>query len=471
MIYICITNAFVAQIREMNNAQAALELGTKPVGKLLAQYALPAIIAMTASSIYNMVDSIFIGQGVGALAISGLALTFPFMNLAGAFGAGVGIGASTYLSVKLGQKDYSTAQHILGNTMTLNVIIGLAFGIICLIFLDPILYLFGASETTIPYARDYMVVILAGNVLSHTYLGMNAVLRAAGKPREAMYATMFTVILNTLLDPLFIYTFDLGIAGAAWATILAQTVALVWQLRLFSDKKQLLHFKKGTYKPDSYIVKNIIGIGLSPFSMNVCACLVVIFINRGLMQYGGDMAVGAYGIANKVAFIFVMVNIGVNQGMQPIAGYNYGAMKFDRLIRVLNLAMLSATCVTCLGFLVAMAFPWQCARLFTTDATLMALSVNGIRIMMAVFPIIGSQMVITNFFQSIGMAKISIFLSLSRQLLFLLPCLLVLPRFWGVDGVWWSMPIADCISFIVAWWFIIIYMRKFKKMTGESHGQ
>lgn len=447
----------------MDNKAAALELGTKPVGKLLMQYALPAIIAMTASSLYNMVDSIFIGQGVGALAISGLAITFPFMNLAGAFGAGVGVGASTYISVKLGQKDYETAQHILGNTMTLNLIIGLAFGVVCLLFLNPILYFFGASPQTLPYAREYMIIILAFNVLTHTYLGMNAVLRAAGKPKEAMYATMFTVLLNTALDPLFIYTFHMGIAGAAYATVLAQAIALVWQLRLFSDKRELLHFTKGTYALSSRIVKNIVGIGLSPFSMNVCACLVVIFINRGLMEYGGDMAVGAYGIANRVAFIFVMVNIGVNQGMQPIAGYNYGSAQFDRLIRVLNLAMLVGTIVTTLGFVLGELFPYYCARLFTKDSTLLEMSVRGIRIMMAVFPIIGSQMVITNFFQSIGMAKISIFLSLSRQLLFLLPCLFILPPLWGVDGVWWSMPIADCISFVVAWWFILVYMRKFKQ--------
>lgn len=447
----------------MDNKVAALELGTKPVGKLLAQYALPAIIAMTASSLYNMVDSIFIGQGVGALAISGLAITFPFMNLAGAFGAGVGVGASTYISVKLGQKDYDTAKHILGNTMTLNLIVGLAFGVVCLLFLNPILYFFGASPQTLPYAREYMIIILAFNVLTHTYLGMNSVLRAAGKPKEAMYATMFTVLLNTALDPLFIYTFHMGIAGAAYATVLAQAIALVWQLRLFSDKRELLHFTRGTYALSSRIVKNIIGIGLSPFSMNVCACLVVIFINRGLMEYGGDLAVGAYGIANRVAFIFVMVNIGVNQGMQPIAGYNYGSAQLDRLIRVLNLSMMVGTIVTTMGFILGELFPYYCARLFTKDPTLLDMSVRGIRIMMAVFPIIGSQMVITNFFQSIGMAKISIFLSLSRQLLFLLPCLLILPPLWGVDGVWWSMPIADSIAFIVAWWFILVYMRKFKQ--------
>ena len=446
----------------MNN-KATLELGTKPIGKLLMQYSLPAIIAMTASSLYNMVDSIFIGQGVGPMAISGLALTFPFMNLAAAFGAGVGVGASSCISVKLGQKDYKTAQQVLGNTVTLNLIIGIAFSIVSLLFLDPILYFFGASEQTLPYARDYMVIILLGNVFSHMYFGMNGVLRAAGKPRQAMNATIFTVVLNTILDPIFIYPMNLGIQGAAYATILSQVLALVWQMRIFSNKNELLHLRRGIYRLKKSIVENILAIGLSPFSMNVCACIVVIFINKGLLQYSGDLAVGAYGIANKVCFIFVMVNMGLNQGMQPIAGYNYGAMKFDRLMQVLKLAVIAGTCITTCGFLVAEFIPWPCARLFTTDPELIRLSVNGMRIMMAAFVLVGSQMVITNFFQSIGMAKISMFLSLSRQMIFLLPMLLLLPLFLGVDGIWWAMPISDTIAEIVAVVMMMTYMRKFKE--------
>ena len=446
----------------MNN-KATLELGTKPIGKLLMQYSLPAIIAMTASSLYNMVDSIFIGQGVGPMAISGLALTFPFMNLAAAFGAGVGVGASSCISVKLGQKDYKTAQQVLGNTVTLNLIIGIAFSIVSLLFLDPILCFFGASEQTLPYARDYMVIILLGNVFSHMYFGMNAVLRAAGKPRQAMNATIFTVVLNTILDPIFIYPLNLGIQGAAYATILSQVLALVWQMRIFSNKNELLHLRRGIYRLKKSIVENILAIGLSPFSMNVCACIVVIFINKGLLQYSGDLAVGAYGIANKVCFIFVMVNTGLNQGMQPIAGYNYGAMKFDRLMQVLKLAVIAGTCITTCGFLVAEFIPGPCARLFTTDPELIRLSVNGMRIMMAAFVLVGSQMVITNFFQSIGMAKISMFLSLSRQMIFLLPMLLLLPLFLGVDGIWWAMPISDTIAEIVAVVMMMTYMRKFKE--------
>ena len=450
-----------------DNKKAALELGTKPVGKLLMQYAIPAIIAMTASSLYNMVDSIFIGQGVGPLAISGLAITFPLMNLSAAFGAAVGVGASTFISVKLGQKDYDTAKHILGNTMTLNLIMGLGVGLVCLLFLDPILRFFGASDQTIPYARDYMVIILLGNVITHMYFGLNAVLRAAGKPKHAMSATIFTVVLNTLLDPLFIYTFGLGIKGAAYANVLAQSLALIWQLYTFSRPKELLHFKRDTFRLQSSIIRNIIAIGLSPFSMNVCACIVVILINNSMVHYGSDLAVGAYGIANKVAFIFVMINMGVNQGMQPIAGYNYGAMRYDRLMKVVKYSIIAATAIMTTGFIIAMTIPGTCARLFTTDPTLIDLSAKGIRYIMVAFPVVGYQMVVSNFFQSIGKAKISIVLSLSRQLLILLPLLLVLPTMFGINGVWVSMPVSDTLSAFMAAWIMIVYMRKFKKQHNE----
>lgn len=447
----------------MDKNQAALELGTKPVGRLLAQYALPAMVAMTASSLYNIIDRAFIGQVVGPDAIAGLGITFPFMNLSGAFGAAVGVGASTAISVKLGQKDYQTAENILGNTVTLNLIIGLSLGIICLIFLDPILRFFGASDVTLPYARSYMEVILAGNVFTHMYFGLNAVLRAAGKPRHAMYATIFTVVMNVLFDMVFIWVFGWGIRGAALATIISQVLALCWQLRLFSDKRELLHLKRGIYRLKENLVKNIIGIGISPFLMNVCACIIVIFMNNQFVKYGGDMAVGAYSIANGIGMMFVMFIMGVNQGMQPIAGYNYGALQFDRLLQVLRLSILAATAIMTGGWLIAMFLPYYCARLFTTDPVLIDMAIEGIRINMLLFPIIGFQMVTTNFFQCIGKVKISIFLSLSRQLLFLLPLLAVLPTVWGIRGVWAALPASDLVAALVAVWVMTVYMRKFKK--------
>ena len=432
-----------------DNKRATLELGTKPVGRLLWQYAAPAIVAMVASSLYNIVDSIFIGQGVGALAISGLAITFPFMNLSAAVGACIGVGASTYLSVKLGQKDYSMAQRILGTSLVLKIVTGIIFGALGILFLDPILYFFGATENTISYARDYMLVILLGNVFTHLYFGMNALLRATAKPRQAMYATLFTVALNTVLDPLFIYTFRMGIQGAALATILAQFIAMCWQLWLFSNPKELIHFRRGIYGLDKTIIRNILAIGISPFSMNACACIIVIIINTALVRHGGDLAVGAYGIANRIGFLFFMIVMGINQGMQPIAGYNYGARQWDRMLHVLKLSMIFATLVMAIGWLVGELLPYPCARLFTRDEELIAIAARGIRINMLVFPMIGSQAVITNFFQSIGKAKISIFLSLSRQMIFLLPLLIILPPIMGVDGVWVALPASDTVAFTV----------------------
>ena len=452
----------------MSNPTSPLDLGILPVNKLLGQYAVPAIIAMTASSLYNMVDSIFIGHGVGAMAISGLALTFPFMNLSAAFGAMVGVGASTLISVKLGQKDYQSAQQIFGNVITLTIILGLLFSVVSLAFLDPILYFFGASAETLPYAREYMQIILAGNIIMHSYLTLNSVLRSVGYPRLSMNATILAVVVNTILNPLFIYGFGWGIRGSAIATVLAQTISLLWQMKVFSNPAELVHFKHGIYKLKSRIVKETLGIGMSPFLMNTCACLIVILINRGLGQYGGDLAIGAYGIVNRVAFLFIMIVIGLNQGMQPIAGYNYGAQKFDRVLKVLRITMLWGTLVTTAGFLVGELMPEWCARAFTTDEELIDIAAKGMRIVVMFYPLIGMQMVTTNFFQSIGQAGKSIFLSLTRQLLFLVPLLIILPQFMGVKGVWLAMPSADAISCIVTGTMLIIQYRKFKQLALKA---
>lgn len=452
----------------MDNKSATLELGTKPVGKLLAQYAFPAIIAMIAASLYNIVDRIFIGQIVGPMAISGLAITFPFINLGAAFGAAVGIGASTSISVKLGQRDYETAENILGNTVTLNLIIGSAFGIICLIFLDPILRFFGASDATIPYARSFMEVILAGNVISHMYFGMNAVLRAASKPRQAMMATIFTVLINIVLDFIFIRLWGWGIRGAAFATVLSQALALCWQMKQFTNKDEILHLKRGIYRLKRHLVENIISIGISPFLMNVCACVVVIFMNNQLVKYGGDIAVGAFGIAYSVAMVFIMFVIGLDQGMQPIAGYNYGSQQTDRLMRVLKLTIFAATGIMVTAWLIAHLAPYYCARMFTKDPELIRQAIKAIQINMMMYPIVGFQMVVTNFFQCIGKVKISIFLSLSRQLLFLIPLLIILPQFFNLNGVWASLPSSDFLASLVAAIIMITYMRRLKKQSVNN---
>lgn len=432
-----------------------VSLGNEDVGKLLLQYAVPSVIAMTASSLYNITDSIFIGHGVGALAISGLAITFPLMNLSAAFGSLVGVGASALMSLRLGQKDYETANNILGNLLTLNLILGTLYTIVILSFLEPILLFFGASAETLPYARDFMFIISLGNVVTHMYLGLNALLRASGNPRRSMFATIYSVIINVILAPVFIFIFKWGIRGAALATVIAQISMLIWQMSYFRNKSNFIHFQIGAFRLKRKIVVDSLSIGLSPFLMNIAASVIVIIINQGLIRYGGDLAVGAYGVINRVASLFVMVVFGLNMGMQPIAGYNFGAHQYDRVNRVLKLTIFLAAGVMTTGFLLGEIFPHAVASAFTTDNDLIGIAVPGMRIVFIFFPIIGLQMVASTFFQSIGKAGKAIFLSLTRQVLFLLPLLLVLPSFYGIKGVWYSIPVADLLSSIIAVWLLL----------------
>ena len=441
-----------------DNKEATLALGTQPVGKLLWQYALPGVIAMTASSLYNMVDSIFIGHGVGPMALAALGICFPLMNIGAAFGAAVGVGGATLMSLRLGQRQYDKANHVLGNMVALNIIMGLLVGIVSLIFLDPILIFFGASEQTLPHAHDYMFILLVGNVITHLYLGLNAALRSASKPRQAMVATIVTVVLNTILDPIFIWPLHMGIKGAAIATVIAQAIVLCWQLWQFSRQRELLHLEWRFLLPARNIVKEIVSIGISPFAMNITGCVVAIFMNNALLTYGGDLAVGAYSIANRLGFVFFMVIIGICQGFQPIAGYNYGARNMDRVKRVLRLTISASVIAMTVGWIIGELFPEACVRMFSNDEQLMAVSINGIRINMLAFPVIGYQAVVTNFFQTIGKVRISIFMSLSRQLLFLLPLMLLFSSLWGLDGVWFSLPASDFVAFVVA----VVIMQRFK---------
>lgn len=446
-----------------------LALGTEDIRKLLMRYAIPAIIAMTAASLYNMMDSIFIGHGVGPLAIAGLAITFPFINLAAAFGSLVGVGASTLVSVKMGQKDLKSAEAVLGNVLLLNITIGLLFMAVCLIFLEPILYFFGASEDTLPYARDYMKVILYGNLITHIYMGLNEVMRASGYPQRAMAATLFAVAINGVLNALFIFVFDMGIRGAALGTICAQFLALLGVLVHFISRKSYIRFQRGIFHVKWHIVWSMLAIGLSPFLMNICSCLVVMLVNNGLKTHGGDMYIGAYGIINRVVFLFIMIVMGFNQGMQPIAGYNFGARQSGRVIQILKYTILCGTTVTTLGFLICQIFPRTIIRFFTTDEGLIGLAEHGMRLILLMLPVIGFQMVSTSFFQSIGMAGKAIFLSLTRQLIFLVPCLFILPHYWGPDGVWGSFPVADALSTITTGLMLVWQMKKFKRgAIGEE---
>ena len=455
---------------------APTELGTKKIGTLLRMYAVPGIIAQTAASLYNMVDSIYIGHipGVGAAAISGLAVTFPLMNLSIALGTLVGVGGMTMISILLGQKNYDSARQVLSNVLTLNVVIGALFTAIVLPFLDPILRFFGASDAILPFARDYMFIIVLGNVFSHLLHGFNGVIRCSGHPRTAMGLTLFTVISNAILDPVFIFGLGMGIRGAALATILCQILALIYTLRFLADKNRFLHFPRPLFQFNWRIARQSLAIGVGPFLMNTAACIVAMFINQQLRRYGGDDAIGAYGIINRFTMLFVMICMGFNQGLQPIAGYNYGARQYGRVKEIFILTAKWEMIITIACFLVSELFPEFAIGLFVNlndpaNARLAEIAPRGLRIMNAGFALVGFGIVTSNFFQCLGMVKTSIFLSLSRQLLFLLPLIYTLPLMLGEDGVWISFPISDIISVIVSVIFIVRIFRKFNRLQdGQS---
>ena len=433
----------------MTGPVAVNRLETEPVWRLLLDYSLPAIVSMTVVSLYNIFSSIFIGHGVGALAISGLAVTFPFMNLVLAVCLLVAIGGATVCSIELGAKRLGRAAQVLGHNVVLSLALAVVFATLSLIFLDPILILFGASPETLPYARDYMEIILWGAPVGNLMIAFSHLMRATGFPTKSMLVQLASVGSNIALTPLFIFVFGWGIKGAGLATVLSQLIGLAMLLPHFFDKSQPVHFQRGIFRLDYSVVKALVSVGLSPFLINLCACLIVMVINMGVKTYGGDLAIGAYGIINRLLMLFVMVIFGIAQGMQPIVGYNYGAQRLDRVRTTLYYGIFAATAVALTGSLASQLFPAFLAGLFTDHPELIALAVNGLRICTAAFFLVGSQIVITIFFQSMGRASIAIFLSLSRQLLFLLPGLIFLPRFFGIDGIWISLPIADVTAAFV----------------------
>ena len=443
-------------------------LGTERIGKLLLQYSIPAIIGMTLTSLYNIIDSVFIGHGVGPLAISGLAISFPLMNLIMAFCTLVGVGGATISSIRLGQKDKHGASEVLGNVLMLCIINAVLFGSVSLYFLDDILRFFGASNGTLPYARVFMQIILLGTPISYTMIGLNNVMRATGYPKKAMLTSMVTVGCNIVLAPIFIFHFQWGMRGAGTATVISQFVGMVWILYHFMNKESYIHFEKGLYRLKRRIVMSIFGIGMSPFLMNVCASAVVIIINNSLQTNGGDLAIGAYGIINRVLTPFVMIVLGLTMGMQPIIGYNFGAKVFERVRKTLKYGIITGIVITSVGFIACELFPHVIVAMFTDNAELTEIAYTGLRITVMLFPLVGCQIVITNFFQSIGMAKISIFLSLSRQLLYLLPFLLFFSSVWGVKGVWSSMPVSDFLAFVTAVLMLLYHLKKMKKKYAAA---
>ena len=441
-----------------------MKLRESSITKLLWYYSLPSLVGTLAGALYNIIDRIYIGQGVGALAISGLALTFPIMNLLGAFGMLVGHGAAARVSLLLGNGNSREANAILPNTFALSLFFYLIVSSLCYIFLDPILYAFGGSELTIPYAREYMKIIIPGHIFTSLSYAYTNIMRASGHPMRAMNTLILGALLNVILDPIFIFAFDMGIRGAAYATVLSMFVSCTWIIHFFFRKDNTLSFRKPTSNNSQLSILNsqfsILSIGLSSFLLHTATSLVNVLMNHTLQNYGGDLAIGAFGIMTSFTSLIVMAIVGMAQGMQPIVGYNYGAMQFDRVRTTLKICAVTATVITTIGCICAVSFPNLIARCFTSDPELLRITTNGLRIYTSTFFVVGFHIIITNYFQSIGRAGVSIFLSLSRQILLLIPFILLFPPLWNLNGAWLAQPTSNIISAIVAIIILSIHLKK-----------
>ena len=445
-----------------NPVEITNKLATEKIGKLIWNYSLPSIVGTVVMALYNIVDRIFIGQGVGALAISGIALTFPFMILLMAFGMLVGVGAASRISITLGENNREKAEKILSNALILTFIISGSIIILSYVFLGDLLRMFGGTPQTVQYAEEYMRIIIPGGIFSALSFGFNNIMRASGYPTKAMYTMIVCAVINIILDPIFIYVFHWGIAGAAIATNISYFVGTIWVLSHFMLKNSIIKFRRINFKLEKDIIHSILSIGMSPFSMQLATSVIFLLMNSTLIHYGGDLAIGAFGIINSINTLIIMIIIGLNQGTQPIIGYNFGAGLHDRMFKTLKYSVIIATVMSSIGFVIGIFFPEIISAMFTHDSELQSISINGLRISVIMFPVIGSQIVISNFFQSIGKANISIFLSLTRQFIFLIPGLLILPTFFGLSGAWSSMPLSDGLSAVVSYLTIYFFVRKFQ---------
>ncbi len=445
-----------------------LDFRTKKISKLVWEYALPGIVGTIVNVLYNVIDRIFIGQGVGALAISGLAITFPVINLTSSLGVLVGAGGAARISISLGKQDRETAEKILGNSLLLNILINIVFITLFLIYLDPILIAFGASELTLPYARGYLQIVLLGNVFISLCYNFNAMMRASGYPKKAMYTMLIGAILNVTLTPLFLFAFNLGMPGVAWSTVISMFIGMLFVMNHFTRKSNNIRLRWKNIRLNRKIISSILSIGFSPFSMQVAASAVTVLMNRSLMRYGGDLSVGAYGIINSIMMLLIMTVTGLNQGTQPIIGYNYGARDYKRVREVFYYSAKVATIITTTGFLIGQLFPRLLSSAFTSDSQLLDITERGIRFAVAAFPLVGIQIVASSFFQSLGYATKSIIQSISRQLIFLVPGILIFPRFWGLDGVWIAMPVSDILATGLSIFLVTVQIRLLKRFEKED---
>ena len=445
------------------------EMGNVPIAKLLVRFSLPAIAGMLVQATYNVVDRIFIGNGVGSLGIAGATVSFPVMLVMMAFGMLIGIGGAAALSIALGEGKRERAVTILGNSFLLLILISLSLMTAGLIFLEPMLTLFGAGEEILPYARDYLQIILLGVLVNQIGFGMNNFIRGEGNPRVAMFTMLIGAGLNIILDPIFIFVLDMGIRGAAIATVISQGVSTIWVLSYFLGPKSVLSIKLASMKPDLKIIIRIVSIGVAPFAMQLTNSLLNVILNNQLQRYGGDLAISSVGIIYSVLMFILMPIFGLNQGAQPLIGYNYGAKRFDRVRDTSRLAIYAATSITTLGFLMAQLAPEALVGLFVPDnPALMAMAVPAMRRFFLMVPIIGFQIVASNYFQATGQPKKAMILSMSRQVLFLIPLIILLPFFFGLEGIWFAPPVSDLLSGLVTGTFFLFDMKRLRNLSTKG---
>jgi putative MATE family efflux protein len=443
-------------------------MGEEKIGKLIWMFSLPAVIAMMVTALYNVVDSIFVGNGVGPIGLTAVTVAMPVMIVMMAFGMLIGIGATALISIRLGEKKVDVAEKILGNAVTLIVIASVLLTAIIILFLDPILIKLGATPEILPYAKKYTSIIAWGGIFQYIGFGLNNIIRGEGNPKLAMTTMIVSAVLNTILNPIFIFYFKLGISGSALATIISQAVSAIWILEYFVNKKSLVRLHAPNLKLDKQIVSGIFSIGLSPFLMQIAASVVVVMFNNSLLRYGGGIAVAAMGVINRVMLLILMPVFGINQGVQPIIGYNYGAKNYGRVKEALKKAIIYATAITTFGFIVIQVFDVYIIRIFNNNEQLVNLGSTGLKIFLFLLPLDGFQIVSANYFQAIGKPIYSIFLSLSRQVILLIPLIFILPLVWGLNGIWFAGLFSDFGSALLTGILLWVEVKKLREMHSIS---
>lgn len=449
--------------------QKTKELAELPIPRLMLKFFIPSFIGVFVNALYNIVDRVFIGQGVGSMALSGISVIFPVMLIVMGFGMLIGIGAGVLVSINMGKRDMEKAERVLGSSFLLMLLVSVLITVIGFSIKGPMLQSFGATAETIGYANDYLDIILAGTVFQVVGFSLNNIIRAEGNARTAMYSMLISAGTNLVLDPIFIFGFGMGVKGAAYATVISMIVLTVWVLLHFRSSKSVVKLKSENIRFNYQILLEIMAIGMAPFFMQIANSFVQGLLNTKLIAFGGDLAVGAMGIVNSVSTMIIMAIVAINMASQPIIGFNYGAKSYSRVKEALKIAMISASGIALLAFALVQIFPEPIVQIFnSSDSGLLDFGKDGLRIGLLALPVVGFQVVVGNFFQSMGQAKIAVLLTLLRQVIILIPLLFILPNYLGLRGIWISMPISDCCSAIIVVFFLTHQWKKLN-VLAEAH--